>query len=252
MVVLPNPQSPSCSTWHQPCPPPLLAYSRPLSPPQQQQQETWKMPLSISAEGCQLPLSGCLGSWLSSPTPVGGLLTLLRNKPLKVLITSGASVQAPFPWGQFRPGWVHTTPILLPSALSLPEAAGACLTRIWWRRPKKKFVLCIRDPAYTEELGKKWLRSPHGRGYSNCSAPCPPGKLQMCTHTHTHTQACVGRGVPRGLGGQGRRRRRRPSPQNYVSTEPRKVRYKPSGGGEHRGAKCAPAPRPGAAPWAQC
>lgn len=51
------------------------------------------MALSISAEDrqCwQFPPSGCLGSQLSSPTPLQGLFALLRNKPLKMLISLGS------------------------------------------------------------------------------------------------------------------------------------------------------------------
>ena len=186
-------------------PPSLPTYGRPLSPPQQRQQERWKTPLSISAEDWQrrrLPPSGCLGSQPSSPTPLMGLLALLRNKPLKMLIISGASVQAQFPWGQFRPSRVHAIPVPPPSALSLPGAVGARLASVWRRRPKMKFVLCIRDPAYTKVLGRRWLHSPHSRGYSNPSAPRPPSKLRTCTHTHTHTHTRTrGKWGPQQAGG---------------------------------------------------
>lgn len=57
---------------------------------------------------------------------------------------------------------MHVVPVPVPSALSLPGAVGAYLARVWQRRPKSKFVLCIRDPAYTEGLGRMWLHSPHG------------------------------------------------------------------------------------------
>lgn len=105
-------------------------------------------------------------------------------------------MQALFPWGQFK---ARRVPVPPPSALSLPKAAGAHLARVWQRRPKTKFVLCIRDPAYTKGLGRRWLLSPHGQGHSNPSAPRPSGKPQTCTHAHTRTR---GKGGPQGLGGQ--------------------------------------------------
>lgn len=112
-------------------------------------------------------------------------------------------MQALFPWGQCRARQVSVPP---PSALSLPKAAGAHLARVWQRRPKTKFVLCIRDPAYTERLGRRWLCSPHGRGHSNPAAPRPSGKPQTCTHAHTRTRGkggSPGAGKTKGEGGEG-------------------------------------------------
>lgn len=77
-------------------------------------------------------------------------------------------------------------------------------------------------------------------------SPSPSPASYRCAQTHTHTHVWEV-GSPGAWGDKGRQRRRRPSPQNHVSTEPRKVRYQPGGGGEHRGAKCTPDPHPGAA-----
>lgn len=121
-------------------------------------------------------------------------------------------MQAPFPWGQFRTSRVHAAPVPPPSALSLPT--GAHLARVWWRRPKTKFVLLY-----------KTLPIPRGWGGGGCNRPmaeathtpqplAPPSKLQTYTHTHTHARVCTWEGgSPGGWGGKGRRRRRRPSPQ---------------------------------------
>lgn len=115
-------------------------------------------------------------------------------EPLKMLVIPGAS--ALFPWGELKTSPVHVVPVPVPSALSLPGAVGAHLARVWQKRPKPKFVLCIQDPAYTEGLGRRWLCSPHGRGCSDPSAPHRPSKLQTCTHTHAWE------GGPQGAGGQ--------------------------------------------------
>lgn len=162
-------------------------------------------------------------------------------EPFKMLVIPGAS--RPFPWGELRTSPVHVVPVPVPSALSLPGTVGAHLARVWQRRPKTKFVLCIRDPAYTEGLGRMWLRSPCGRGCSAPSAPHHPSKLQTCTHTHTRAR---GNGGPRGPGGK-RRRRKRPSPQNHVSTEPRKVHYCPAAVGSTE-VPSAPCPMPRCSP----
>lgn len=162
-----------------------------------------------------------------------------------MLVIPGAS--APFPWGELRTSPVHVVPVPVPSALLLPGAMGAHVARVWQKRPKTKFVLRIQDPAYTEGLGRRWLRSPHGRGCSDPSAPHHPSKLQTCTHTHTHTHI-RGKEVPRGLG-EKRKRRKCLSPHNHVSTEPRKVRNCPAAVGSTEGPS-ATCPMPGYSPGA--
>lgn len=81
-------------------------------------------------------------------------------EPLKMLVIPGPSTL--FPWSELRTSPVHVVPVPVPSALLLPGAVGAHLARVWQKRPKTKFVLCIQDPAYTEGLGRRWLCSPHG------------------------------------------------------------------------------------------
>lgn len=133
-----------------------------------------------------------------------------------MLVIPGAS--ASFLWDELRTSPVRVVPVPVLSALLLPGVVGAHLARVWQKRPKTKFVLCIQDPSYTEGRGRRWLHLPHGQGCSDPSAPHHPSKLQTCTHT------CVGRGSPRGLGGK-RRKRKCLSPQSHVSTEPRKMCY---------------------------
>lgn len=185
--------------------------------------------------GAACPLLPCLGG------PAGIHCSQPCCEPLKVLVIPGAS--ALFPWGELKTSAVHIVPVAVPSVLSLPGAVGAHLARVWQKRqrPKPKFVLCIQDPAYTEGLGRRWLCLPHSRGCSDPSAPHHPSKLQTCTHTHTH-----GKGVPRGLGGK-RRRRKCLSPQNHVSTEPRKVHYCPAAAGSTE-VQSAPRPVPRCSP----
>lgn len=152
-------------------------------------------------------------------------------EPFKMLVIPGAS--RPFPWGELRTSPVHVVPVPVPSALSLPGTVGAHLARVWQRRPKSKFVLCIRDPAYTEGLGRMWLRSPCGRGCSDPSAPHHPSKLQTCTHTHARTWEQG----PQGAGEQEKEEKASISPKP-CQHRAKKSALLPGSSGEHRGAKC--------------
>lgn len=164
-------------------------------------------------------------------------------EPFKMLVIPGAS--RPFPWGELRTSPVHVVPVSVPSALSLPGTVGAHLARVWQRRPKTKFVLCIRDPAYTEGLGRMWLRSPCGRGCSAPSAPHHPSKLQTCTHT----RARVGTGAPGGRGArEGGESVHLPKTMSAPSQE-KCITARQQWGAQR--CQVPPAPCPGAAPQAQ-
>lgn len=81
---------------------------------------------------------------------------------------------------------MHVVPVPVPSALLLPGTVGAHLARVWQKRPKTKFVLCIQDPAYTEGLGRRWLRSPTAEA-AQIPQPLTTPASYRHAHTHTHT-----------------------------------------------------------------
>lgn len=159
-----------------------------------------------------------------------------------MLVIPGAS--ASFLWDELRTSPVRVVPVPVLSALSLPGVVGAHLARVWQKRPKTKFVLCIQDPSYTEGRGRRWLHLPHGQGCSDPSAPHHPSKLQTCTHTH------VWEGGPQGGWGarEGRESVYLPKATSALSQEKCVTAWQQWGA---QRCQVPPAPCPDAAPQAQ-